>query len=111
MGITIKDQDGLERKLISLSRIRYDAVIKKNMTQIYNRGKAGGTPVDTGELRISLSQSGDLVGYTKDYAPHVEYGHRTVNGGFVQGQRFLKRNVDAQREIFRQDLIEQIRKC
>ena len=111
MGITIKDQDGLERKLLSLSRIRYDAVIKKNMTQIYNRGKAGGTPVDTGELRISLRQSGDLVGYTKDYAPHVEYGHRTVNGGFVQGQRFLKRNVDAQRAIFRQDLIEQIRKC
>lgn len=111
MGITIKDQDGLERKLISLSCIRYDAVIKKNMTQIYNRGKAGGTPVDTGELRISLSQSGDLVGYTKDYAPHVEYGHRTVNGGFVPGQRFLKKNVDAQRAIFRQDLIEQIRKC
>ncbi len=111
MGLVIRDLNDLEGKLNRLSHVRLEAVVIKNMTQIYNRGKAnGGTPVDTGELRLSLGQSGDTVGYTKDYAPHVEYGHRTVNGGYVEGQRFLQRNVKAQEPIFRQDLIDQLRK-
>lgn len=111
MGLVIRDVNDLAGKLNRLSHVRFDAVVIKNMTQIYNRGKAnGGTPVDTGELRMSLGQSGDTVGYAKDYAPHVEYGHRTVNGGYVEGQRFLQRNVRAQEPIFRQDLIDQLRK-
>lgn len=111
MGLVIRDVNDLAGKLNRLSHVRFEAVVIKNMTQIYNRGKAnGGTPVDTGELRISLGQSGDTVGYAKDYAPHVEYGHRTVNGGYVEGQRFLQRNVRAQEPIFRQDLIDQLRK-
>lgn len=111
MGLVIRDVNDLAGKLNRLSHVRFEAVVIKNMTQIYNRGKAnGGTPVDTGELRMSLGQSGDTVGYTKDYAPHVEYGHRTVNGGYVEGQRFLQRNVRAQEPIFRQDLIDQLRK-
>ena len=111
MGLVIRDVNDLAEKLNRLSHVRFEAVVIKNMTQIYNRGKAnGGTPVDTGELRMSLGQSGDTVGYAKDYAPHVEYGHRTVNGGYVEGQRFLQRNVKAQEPIFRQDLIDQLRK-
>jgi hypothetical protein len=111
MGLVIRDVNDLAGKLNRLSHVRFEAAVIKNMTQIYNRGKAnGGTPVDTGELRTSLGQSGDTVGYAKDYAPHVEYGHRTVNGGYVEGQRFLQRNVRAQEPIFRQDLIDQLRK-
>lgn len=111
MSLVIRDVSNLAGKLNRLSHVRFEAVVIKNMTQIYNRGKAnGGTPVDTGELRMSLGQSGDTVGYAKDYAPHVEYGHRTVNGGYVEGQRFLQRNVRAQEPIFRQDLIDQLRK-
>lgn len=111
MGLVIRDVNDLAGKLNRLSHVRFEAVVIKNMTQIYNRGKAnGGTPVDTGELRLSLGQSGDTVGYAKDYAPHVEYGHRTVNGGYVEGQRFLRRNVKAQEPIFRQDLIDQLKK-
>lgn len=111
MGLVIRDVNDLAGKLNRLSHVRFEAVVIKNMTQIYNRGKAnGGTPVDTGELRMSLGQSGDTVGYAKDCAPHVEYGHRTVNGGYVEGQRFLQRNVRAQEPIFRQDLIDQLRK-
>lgn len=111
MGLVIRDVNDLAGKLNRLSHVRFEAVVIKNMTQIYNRGKAnGGTPVDTGELRLSLGQSGDTVGYAKDYAPHVEYGHRTVNGGYVEGQRFLQRNVRTQEPIFRQDLIDQLRK-
>ena len=111
MGFIIRDVNDLAGELQRLSQLRFDAVILKNMTQIYNRGKAdGGTPVDTGELRLSLTQSQDVVGYTKDYAPHVEYGHRTVNGGYVQGQLFLKHNVDAQKPIFEEDLRKQLRR-
>ena len=111
MGFVIQDVNDLAGKLKRLSSVRFDAVIAKNMAQIFNRGKSdGGTPVRTGELRMSLGHSGDTVGYTKSYAPHVEYGHRTVSGGYVQGQRFLKRNVDAQRPIFQQDLIDQLKK-
>ena len=46
MGFQIVDEDGLAEELQRLSQLRFDAVILKNMTQIYNRGKAdGGTPV------------------------------------------------------------------
>lgn len=111
MGFEIVDEDGLAAELQRLSQLRFDAVIKKNMTQIYNRGKQdGGTPVDTGELRISLGHKDDIVGYTKDYAPHVEYGHRTRNGGFVPGQRFLEKNVNTQKPIFYEDLRKQLRR-
>lgn len=118
MGFEINGIDSLSEELHRLSQIRFDAVVRKNMTQIYNRGKSeGGTPVSTeatrpggphGELRMSLSQSGDEVGYTKDYAPHVEFGHRTTNGGYVEGQHFLKKNVDTQKPIFKEDLKKQI---
>ncbi len=110
MGFRLIDANNLAGELERLSQVRFDAVVKKNMAQIYNRGKSGGTPVDTGELVLSLGQSGEVVGYVKTYAPHVEYGHRTVNGGYVQGQLFLKKNVDAQRPIYQQDLIRQLRR-
>ena len=111
MGFRIVDEDGLAEELQRLSHLRFDAVVLKSMTQIYNRGKAdGGTPVDTGELRGSEAQVGDTVYYSKSYAAHVEYGHRTVNGGYVQGQRYLKRNVDTQRPIFIADLRKQLRR-
>ena len=111
MGFEIVDEDGLAAELQRLSQLRFDAVIKKNMTQIYNRGKQdGGTPVDPGELRISLGHKDDIVGYTKDYAPHVEYGHRTRNGGFVPGQRFLEKNVNIQKPVFHEDLRKQLRR-
>ena len=119
--LTVKGFEPLEKELKRVSQVRFDAVCKKNMTQVYNRGKAdGGTPVSTeatrpggphGELRMSLSQVGDTVGYSKSYAPHVEYGHRTRGGnGYVPGQRYLKKNVDAQRPIFYADLRKQLNK-
>lgn len=112
MRFRIDDVDNLAGELSRLSSLRFDAVIAKNMTQIYNRGKAeGGTPVDSGELRISLTHAPmDTVGYTKSYAAHVEYGHRTVSGGYVQGQRYLKRNVETQRRIYIEDLRKQLRR-
>lgn len=75
--ITVKGFEPLEAELKRLSAIRFETVVKKNMTEIFNRGKAGGTPVDTGELRMSLSQSGDVVGYSKDYALRRRDAYKT----------------------------------
>ena len=110
----------LEAELNRLNAIRWESVKKKQITQMLNRARApGGTPVSTeetrpggphGELRQSSSASDDEVGYGAEYAPHVEYGHRTVNGGYVPGQRFLEENVSTQRPIYRQDLLKAIKK-
>lgn len=113
--INLAGIDELETELQRLSDVSLDAVQTKQLTQMLNRarnrGGAHGTPVDTGELRAS--SKADLaekeVGYTAEYAPHVEYGHRTVNGGYVEGQRFLQANVDRQREIYKTDLRRAIR--
>lgn len=101
----------LEKKLAGLNAIRLEAVVRKQVVQMLNRARQpGGTPVDTGELRKSSSASGDEMGYTAEYASHVEYGHRTKNGGYVPGQRYLQRNVEQQRPIYKEDLINAIKK-
>lgn len=120
INITFSGFQELEAELNRLNSIRWEAVRKNQVTEMLNRARApGGTPVSTeetrpggphGELRLSLGSSGEEVGYTKEYAPHVEYGHRTANGGYVQGQHFLQDNVEAQRPIYKQDLINAIRK-
>lgn len=107
----------LENELQRLSSIRLDAVREKQTTEMFNRAKEsdipedGGTPVDSGEMRLSLGTiPGERVGYAKEYAPHVEYGHRTGNDGYVDGQKFLFHNVEIQEEIYREDLIGQLNK-
>lgn len=106
-------QDELISALQRKSQIEYDAIVELSLVEIFNRTKgnnpaSGGTPVDTGELRKSSNYSKQLqvVGYTKEYAPHVEYGHRTKGGKFVPGQKFLHKNVEIQAPIFKQDLLE-----
>ena len=119
VNYTIKGLPPLERKLQQISLVKWGAVANKNLTQIFNRaGRKPGTPRKTGELirarRIQLGTDiggkwKGSMGYAKDYAPHVEYGHRTVKGGYVPGQRYLKRNVEIQQKTYRKDLIEALR--
>lgn len=113
--VTLVGVDVLEAELARLNAIELEAIQKKQITKMLNRarnrGSANGTPVDTGELRNSSSadMNNMEMGYTAEYAPHVEYGHRTRNGGYVQGQRFLQANVDRQREIYKTDLRRALR--
>lgn len=113
INITFSGFQELEAELNRLNSVRFDAVVKKQTSELLNRARAaGGTPVDTGELRNSSSadlNAGEM-GYSAEYASHVEYGHRTRNGGYVQGQRFLQKNVDTQRPIYKRDLIKAIKK-
>lgn len=113
INITLTGLQELEAELNRLNSVRFNAVVKKQTTELLNRARAtGGTPVDTGELRNSsnVDLNAGEMGYTAEYAPHVEYGHRTRNGGYVEGRRFLQRNVDTQRPIYKQDLVDAIRK-
>ena len=119
--IQVNGVEDLKSALKEVSSARFDAACKIAAEEIYNRGMDGGTPVSTeetrpggphGELRQSLMiETGEnkaVVGYTKDYAPHVEYGHRTRGGGYVTGQHYLQRNVDQEQEAFKQILKDQL---
>ena len=107
--IALEGVEELENRLNQLNSVRWEAVRKKQTAQMLNRARqSGGTPVSTEKTRPK-GPHGELR-YTKEYGPHVEYGHRTVNGGFVPGQRFLQRNVETQRKIYKKDLLDAIRK-
>ena len=114
-SISIDGKEGLEKTLAGMNSIRWMAIVKKSVTEMFNRAKGtnpqeGGTPFDTGELRKSVRKLEDGIAYTAEYAPHVNYGHRTRNGGYVTGQYFATNNLIIQRPIYTGDLINAIRK-
>src|SRR5690606_22079032 len=114
--------EALARALKRKSETDFKKVERKNILELRNGAVRstdppnGGTPKDCGELRLSapVNPAGDTCCYTKDYAPHVEFGHRLVRGGrtigYVPGQYYLRTNVNIQQPIFRQDLLEELRK-
>lgn len=121
--ITIEGCEELDAALLGASEVRFEVAVKMAARNIYNRAMQGGTPVSTertrpggphGELRqsttIDVQCDKAEVGYTKDYAPHVEFGHRTRGGGYVAGQHYLQRNVDQEKDSFKKLLTEQLRK-
>lgn len=113
MKLTLIDEGGFGEELSRLSSLRLEAVQKLQLNDMLTRARApGGTPVDTGELRLSsgIDFATMSMGYHKEYAPHVEYGHRTRGGGWVPGQKFLLRNKTAQEPIYKEDVLREIRK-
>lgn len=122
-GLSVSFNDAqlrkLQKKLRRMSEIQFDTVVAKQAADMVDRATAshnpdqGGTPYETGEMLQSVGKAGNgvsaEVGYTKEYAPHVEFGHRTVNGGWVPGQHFLQNNLDIQRPVFKRDLQETIK--
>lgn len=118
VSVQMEGVDELAAALKRGNKVKLDAVLTKNLTEMNNRAKNGGTPVDTGELRLSsgiskpkmaLGESGEM-GYTKSYGAHVEFGHRTKNGGWVPGQYYLKKNLESQMPVFKEDLEKEIKK-
>lgn len=113
--ITVDGCEMLAAALKKVSEVRFHGAAKITAQNIYNRAVNGETPVDTGELRQSagLDVEGDdraVMGYSKDYAPHVEFGHRTRGGGYVPGQHYLQRNVEQEREAFKRLLADELKK-
>lgn len=80
INITFSGFQELEAELNRLNSVRFDAVVKKQTTELLNRARAsGGTPVDTGELRNS--SRADLndgeMGYTAEYALRICDAYKT----------------------------------
>lgn len=127
MKITWAGDKELENMLRRKSETDFKKVVGKNLLEMKDRAKNGGTPVGQykggGELRQSASVDlkSETMGYTKDYAPHVEYGHRQQVGRYVhaigkrlvqpyvKGQYFLKKNFNTQKPIYLRDLERKIR--
>ena len=124
MKIDLDGLPALEVKFRSMNEKRWAGVADKNLTQMFNRGaRSPGTPIETGELRqarrvIKVKEVGGVTegsfGYTKDYGPHVEFGHRIVRAGrqvgYVSGQKFLFNNVQAQQKIYHRDMLKELEK-
>lgn len=112
MNITITGMEPLQKVLNDLEnfQVHLNAVRAKQVTEISKRaagplGTPGATPRKEGELRISAhADFNDFTfGYSKEYAGHVEYGHRTRNGGHVDGQFYLRTNKDIQDPVYKED--------
>ena len=84
-----------------------DSFLKKEAEVL--RGKAQElTPVDTGQLREGWQrtdpENGQIQVYDNvEYAAHVEFGHRTRNGGFVKGRKMLHRALLQAGKSFSED--------
>jgi|SRR5690625_549857 len=129
MKLTWDGAKELEKELQRKSETDFKKVVGKNLIQMRDRAvkssnpRIGGTPVDTSELRLStgVNLSNETMGYTKDYAPHVEFGHRQQVGRYVHairrrlvkpyvpGQYFLRTNFNMQKPIYKKDLEEAIK--
>ena len=71
------------------------------------------TPVDTGNLKsrnnvIPEADGSILITNDADYAQEVEYGHRKANGGFVEGQFFVKKGIDQWQRGFSERYINEL---
>lgn len=117
-GLKIEGLEALTKRIERLNQIDKDRIERDQATMMFNSG-ASMTPVSTeatrpggphGELRLSRQADGNTYGYVKEYAPHVEYGHRTRGGGFVPGQYYLKAIRDKQEPIFQRAVREAIRR-
>lgn len=105
---SFKGIEDVQKALMRYDESQFVEVTNLSIANMHNRASkrgagGGGTPFDSGDLQRSRSRdmakvngskfSGEF-GYTIEYAPHVEFGHRTRSGGYVAGQKFLKQNAD-----------------
>ncbi|WP_129599517.1 HK97 gp10 family phage protein [Anaerophilus nitritogenes] len=97
--------DDMNRRLTEIEN-RYKEDVKDTVQEvgymIETQAKYN-TPEMTGELRRSITtdnveQNENVTmvtgGTTKKYAEAVENGHRTKNGGFVQGQFYMDTAIE-----------------
>ena len=110
MNIRVNIDDKQVREVLSrIQNANWNGVRAKQVVDIYNRAKApGGTPVDTGELRLSgqADTYNMTFGYTKEYAPDVEFGTQ-----HQRAQHYLQRNCETQRPIYLEDIKREIKRC
>lgn len=120
--------DMVSPALERLSAFDAEVAVTAAANQLAKDAKAA-APRDTGGLansvRVDVSGGRGIVGYTADYAPHVEYGHRQNVGQFVKGlgddgsgrrlvkpfipgQHFFRPCVERARDMFRRMIRESL---
>ncbi|MDO5597276.1 MAG: HK97 gp10 family phage protein [Acidaminococcus sp.] len=110
MGIHFSNFDKFSGKLETITEQGLDVVdrfLDQEAETIKGRVQDN-TPVDTGLLRErwfhTPASGGKCQIYNNvDYAAHVEYGHRTRNGGFVKGRKMLHRGMLQSGKAFEAD--------
>ena len=98
----------LQKKIQQFENVDYDRLAQKCTNQLASRMqkkcvKRNECAVKTGHMKGSwrakkaIKRDGvwqATVFNPVKYAPYVEYGHRTVNGGWVNGRFIMSRSAD-----------------
>ena len=79
----------------------------KHVFFVPRTGKMGGTLKRGWSGRLEGNNTFKILNPTY-YAPYVEYGHRTVNGGFVDGKYMLKQAITDTEPEFEQMIRDRI---
>lgn len=104
-NVSLKGVSELTMKLKSNANMKDVKQIVKQNTAELTQGAQRKAPVDTGNLRRSITMDlsdGGLTGKVKptvDYAPYVEYGTR-----FSPRQAFMAPSFNRQKEQFKRDM-------
>ena len=110
MGIKLAGFDLFNEKLEAIENNGPETVnkfIAQEAETVLDRVK-GNTPTITGRLKNGWHRTDAADGKCQiydnvDYAAHVEYGHRTRNGGFVKGRKMLHRGLTETSKAFEED--------
>ena len=104
--------DKLKKDLTNLPQ-KVDGILKKSVesgTDYLLDSTTRFTPVDTGHLKgrwdkinhgaVRVEKGNYISGIENDaeYAEYVNWGHRTVNGGFVKGRFFVQKGQEELRK-------------
>lgn len=104
-NVSLKGVSELTMKLKSNANMKDVKQIVKQNTAELTQGAQRKAPVDTGNLRRSITMDlsdGGLTGKVKptaDYAPYLEYGTR-----FQSGQPFMRPAFNKQKAQFKSDM-------
>lgn len=123
MSVQFEDGANLSGKLDALRREDLNDVVAATVNEIARDAKAV-TPTQThalvNSIRAEVKGGTGTVGYTAEYAPHVEYGHRQnvgkyvptlgkrLKAPYVQGQHFFRPVVERGKANFRRRVEEAI---
>lgn len=103
--VKLDDIQSLNDRLAQLAKGEFERLLDElagNIAKTFLSIVTGRTPVDTGFLRgnwdIKRTPDGYLVYNTTVYGIYVNYGHRTRNGGLIEGQFFVEKSVKTTEE-------------
>lgn len=110
MGMSINGFDRLNKKFARIVREfpEHAEILIDQQGELLKKDVKENTPTDTGWLKINWEKTpvkdlSTTVYNNVEYANHVEYGHRTLKGGFVKGAKMLHKAVAHRKSVFLQD--------